>query len=137
MPKPTAHILSAAFFLAAATIALPVHAEGENDLPPWIQDEIRERITHRTTFAIFSASRAERWSPRSIELMTFVRSPSHDEADTALYAMIYKVTVVPESGDAEPATTTCQVAIVYRRKAFDEPLVICEPVSLGETDHQS
>ena len=119
--------------LVLATSAL---ADDRRDVPQEIYNKSHDKITYQTSFLEFTSSGAVRWFPRAIDLVTFVKSPSHDEPDTALYAMIYKVEVGAED-EAAMHATTCQVVVVFKDSAWDEPTVVCEPVDVGRPDNSS
>jgi hypothetical protein len=106
----------------------------ELDLPQEIVDRITARIAFQTTFVQFSPKGVVRWSPRTVQLIEFVKAPSPSYPDTYLYAMRYMVSVLSEKESLRVDGTICQVLVVYRDGQYSTPTVVCDPVNL---DHAS
>lgn len=105
--------------------------------PRAIYDEITERIAHQTTFQQINPEGLMRWSTRTIKLVDFVKAPSPTYPDTYLYAMRYVVSVISEEHSLAVYGTSCQVVVVYKDGAYDDPTVVCEPVNLDRPEDSS
>ena len=104
------------------------------DFPQAIYDKIRSKIVHQTTFVQVSPAGLVRWSARTVKLVDFVKALSPTFRDTYLFAMRYEVSVIGEMDSLAVYGTSCQVAIVYKDKAWDEPTVVCAPVNLDQPE---
>jgi hypothetical protein len=116
-------------------VPFPALADDRGDVPDSIYDTILAKIAFQTTFVQFTPGGPVRWSPRAIDIATFVKAPSRTYKDTYLYAIIYKVSVTPDDVSLDVHGTTCQVVVVLKYGAWDDPTVVCEPLDLSRPDH--
>ena len=99
--------------------------------PQEVFDSVTAKITQQTSFQKVGPEGIVRWQPRTIQLVVFVKSPSHIHADAGLYAMRYLVSVLSEKESLAVHETSCQAVVVYRDRAYDDPIVVCEPIDLN------
>lgn len=107
------------------------------EFPQAIFDRIGERITSQTTFQQLSPKGIVRWWTRSIKLVEFVKAPSMTYQNTFLYAMRYRISVLPDGDSLAVHDTSCQVVVVFKDGEYDEPTVVCEPVNLDRPGDSS
>jgi hypothetical protein len=99
-------------------------------VPQEVFDRVTAEITQQTSFQKVGPEGLVRWQPRTIQLVVFVKSPSHIHADAGLYAMRYAVAVLSEKETLVVHETSCQVVVVYKDGEYDDPTVVCEPLNL-------
>jgi hypothetical protein len=105
--------------------------------PQEVFDSVIAKITQQTSFQKVGPEGLVRWQPRTIQLVVFVKSPSHTDADAALYAMRYLVSVLSEKESLILHDTSCQAVVVYKDGGYDEPVVVCEPLNLDQPGEDS
>lgn len=113
--------------------AVAFDAVAARELPQAIYDKITSRITRQTTFVQVGPEGHVRWSPRTLQLVDFVKAPSPTYQDTYLIAMRYVVSVGMETSFVMHETS-CQAVVVYKQKEWSEPTVVCAPLNLGQPE---
>jgi len=116
-------------------LASSVLADDRRDIPQTVYDAISAKITRQTTFVQLKDDGLVRWSPRSIDIVKFVKAPSPTYEDTFLYAIIYKVSVTSDLLEIDAHGTTCQAVVVVKIGEWTDPTVVCEPVDLSRPDN--
>ena len=107
-------------------------ATAAREFPKAVFDSIAGKITYQTTFDQLGPNGLIRWWTRTIKLVEFVKAPSQTYPDTYLYAMRYVVSVLSDKDSLAVYGTSCQVVVVYKDAAYDQPTVVCEPVNLDQ-----
>ena len=101
------------------------------EFPQAIFDKITANITHQTTFEQQSPDGLIRWWTRTIKLVDFVKAASPTYRATYLYAMRFVVAVISDKDTLGVYGTSCQVVVVYKDKRYDDPTVVCGPITLN------
>jgi hypothetical protein len=114
-----------------------IDAAAMKAFPQEVFDSITATITQQTSFQKVGPEGLVRWQPRTIQLVVFVKSPSHTDANAVLYAMRYLVSVLSEKESLILHETSCQAVVVYKEGGYDEPVVVCEPLNLDRPGEDS
>jgi hypothetical protein len=125
--------------LACACLALPsaaiagsdTAAKAATEVPAASLNLIEARIATYMTFQQFSPTGVVRWSPRTIELVEYVKATSPTRPETYLYAFRYIVSVLTDKESLVVEGTICQVTMVGEAGVYSDPTVGCDPVNVG------
>jgi len=126
--------LGSSAFAASPSPALPLKIANEcsqysGGTPSFCM--ITAKITHQTTFEQLSPDGLIRWWTRTIKLVDFVKAASPTYRATYLYAMRFVVAVISDKDTLGVYGTSCQVVVVYKDKRYDDPTVVCGPITLN------